>query len=162
MNVTEPTGIRVVPAGPERDAFLELFWLADDSEAQVRSYYQEGDLYVLTAEDGTTLGITLAIPEHEGSVELKAVAIAPDRQGQGVGQRMLALVIADLRGKGASRLVVGTGNSSIGQIAFYQKAGFRLWAIERDFFSPSRGYPDGIRENGILLRDMVWFDQDLT
>ena len=27
--------------------------------------------------------------------------------------------------------------------------------------SPERGYPEGIQENGIPLRDMVWMDQDL-
>lgn len=155
------TTIRVIPTGGSRDAFLDLLLLADESEAQVRSYYQEGDLYALLDQDGAVLGISLAIPAHDGATELKSVAIAPERQGQGVGQRMLALVIDDLRARGVTRLVVGTGNSGIGQIAFYQKAGFRLWKIERDFFSPDRGYPDDFRENGIRLRDMVWFDQDL-
>jgi hypothetical protein len=58
------------------------------------------------------------------------------------------------------RAILGTGNSGIGQLAFYQKAGFRLWRIERDFFSAERGYPDGIEENGIPLRDVVWMEQD--
>jgi ribosomal protein S18 acetylase RimI-like enzyme len=117
-------------------------------------------LYALEDDLGETLGVTLAIPNGD-AVELKAVAVRPDRQGQGIGQRMLAAVIEALRTDGARRLVLGTGNSSIGQIAFYQKAGFRLWKIERDFFSPERGYANNIYENGILLRDMVWLDQDL-
>jgi hypothetical protein len=74
----------------------------------------------------------------------------------------LALVLADLRAGGVRRAIVGTGNSGIGQLAFYQKAGFRLWRIERDFFSPARGYPEGIEENGIPLRDMVWLDMELN
>jgi hypothetical protein len=53
------------------------------------------------------------------------------------------------------------GVQNIGQLAFYQKAGFRLWRIERDFFSPERGYPEGIEENGIPLRDMVWMEREL-
>jgi hypothetical protein len=36
-----------------------------------------------------------------------------------------------------------------------------LRTVERDFFTPERGYPEGIEENGITLRDMVWMDQDL-
>ena len=47
------------------------------------------------------------------------------------------------------------------RLAFYQKVGFRLWRIERDVFSPERGYPEGIEENGIPLRDMVWLERDL-
>lgn len=149
-----------IPIGSERDQFLSLLLLADESEEQVRSYYQNGDLYALRSDAGQTLGITLVLRDKYG-VELKAVAVAPDLHGRGVGQRMLARVLVDLRARGETRAIVGTGNSGIGQIAFYQKAGFRLWKIERDFFSPARGYPDDMEENGIRLRDMVWFDQDL-
>ena len=140
---------------------MSLLLLADESEEQVRSYYQSGDLYALRSDAGATLGMTLVLPDEHDAVELKAVAVAPDLHGKGVGRRMLALVIDDLRERGIPRAIVGTGNSGIGQIAFYQKAGFRLWKIERDFFTPARGYPEDIEENGIRLRDMVWFDQDL-
>jgi hypothetical protein len=74
---------------------------------------------------------------------------------------MLAAVLAHLKARGVKRVVVGTGNCGIGALAYYQKAGFRLWKIERDFFSPARGYPAGLEENGIPLRDMVWMDQEL-
>ena len=58
--------------------------------------------------------------------------------------------------------MVGTASSGIGQLAYYQKAGFRLARVERDHFSVARGYPSGIEENGIPLRDMVWLDLDLA
>ena len=154
--------VRVVPVGPERDAYRALLLLADESEPQVRSYDQRGDLYVLDDETGEPLGLVLVLPEGEGEVELKAVAVTPERHGQGIGKRLLALVLADLRARGVRRAIVGTGNAGIGQLAFYQKAGFRLWRIERDFFSPERGYPVGIEENGIPLWDMVWMDQELA
>lgn len=151
----------LIPPGPERDAFMPLLLLADDSETQVRSYYQHGDLFALRGPDGTALGMTLAIPEPDGSVELKAVAVDPALHGRGVGQRMLAAVLAELRQRGVRRVIVGTGTSGIGQLAFYQKAGFRFWKVERDFFTPARGYPEGLEENGIPLRDMIWMDQEL-
>jgi GNAT superfamily N-acetyltransferase len=156
-----PERLEHVAAGPARDEFMPLLSLADDSETQVRSYYQRGTLFVLRGADGVALGITLAIPESEDDVELKAVAVVPELQGRGVGQRMLALVLAELRAVGVRRVTVGTGSSGIGQLAFYQKTGFRLWKIERDFFSRERGYTQGIEENGIPLRDMVWMDQEL-
>jgi ribosomal protein S18 acetylase RimI-like enzyme len=140
---------------------MPLLLLADDSETQVRSYYQKGSLFVLRAIDGSVIGMTLVIPERDADVELKAVAVAPELHGRGVGRRMLALVLAELRSAGVRRVIVGTASCGIGQLAFYQKAGFRLWKIERDFFSVERGYREGIQENGIPLRDMVWMDQDL-
>ena len=158
----EEMSLRIVPPGPARDRFLPLLLLADDSEAQVRAYYQTGDLFALAEADGTVLGMVLVVPAGPGEVELKSVAVDPKRHGRGIGRRMLALVLAELAAGGVRRVVVGTANSSIGQLAFYQKAGFRLWRIERDFFSPARGYPAGLEENGIPLRDMVWLEQTLV
>jgi len=150
-----------IAAGPERVEFMPLLLLADDSEAQVHSYYQQGDLFVLRGGDGIVMGLTLAIPHPGGEVELKSVAVAPALHGRGIGQRMMTLVLAELRAAGVRRVTVGTSSSGIGQLAFYQKAGFRVYRIERDFFSTERGYPEGARENRIPLRDMIWMDVDL-
>ncbi len=147
--------------GRERDAYLPLLSLADDSESAVNGYYQKGDLYALDDAASRPLAMTLAIREPDGSVELKAVAVDEELHGQGVGKRMLAAVLTDLKEGGVERVIVGTASCSIDVLAFYQKVGFRLWRIERDFFSTARGYPDGLQENGIPLRDMVWMDQDL-
>ena len=161
--VAAGTGERLqrIGAGHERDELMPLLLLADDSVTQVRSYYQQGDLFVLRGDDNFALGMTLVIPKPDGGVELKAVAVAPELHGRGVGQRMVALVLDELRAAGVRHVTVGTSSSSIGQLGFYQKAGFRLLKIERDFFCSERGYPEGITENGIPLRDMVWMDQEL-
>lgn len=150
-----------VPPGAARDDYLPLLLLADDSDQEVRAYYQGGDLYAFVDDSGAKLGMTLVLPEGEGAVELKAVAVAADRHGQGIGQRMLAAVLAELKANGVRHVTVGTGTCGIGQLAFYQKAGFRFARVERDFFSPARGYPEGLEENGIPLRDMIWMDQEL-
>jgi len=52
-------------------------------------------------------------------------------------------------------------STSIGALAFYQRCGFRPWRIERDYFTPVRGYAEGLEENGIPVRDMVWLDRDI-
>lgn len=151
--------LSLVNPGEERERYLPLLLLADESEAQVRSYVEEGDLYVMPDEAGAPCGVVLVLHEENATAELKAVAVAPEHQGRGVGKQLLTLVLAALGAIGVRRVVVGTGNSSIGQLAFYQKAGFRLWRIERDVFTPERGYPADLVENGIRLRDMVWLDQ---
>ena len=69
-------------------------------------------------------------------------------------------MLADLWQRGMRRVVVGTSTSNIGALAFYQRLGFRMWRVERDFFSAQRGYPVGLEENGIPVRDMLWLDQD--
>jgi ribosomal protein S18 acetylase RimI-like enzyme len=161
-DLTSNTTLRLVPAGSERDAYLSLFHLADDSADQVLSYYQTGTLFALEGPDGRPVGIVLAIGETDETVELKAVAIDESLHGQGLGTYMLLAVLDQLRARGVRRVVVGTSSSSVGQLAYYQKAGFRLARIERDFFTSERGYPDGLVENGIPVRDMVWMDQQLA
>jgi ribosomal protein S18 acetylase RimI-like enzyme len=154
--------LRVVPVGSEREAYLPLFRLADDSVEQVAGYYQSGTLFALDAPDGMPIGIVLALDELGDAVELKAVAVDESLHGQGVGTRMLLSALRQLQARGVRRVVVGTSSAGIGQLAYYQKAGFRLASIERDFFTAARGYADDLQENGIPVRDMVWMDLELA
>lgn len=87
------------------------------------------------------------------------IAIAEAYQGQGIGKQVLVEVIAIAKNRGAKTLEVGTGNSSLDQLAFYQKAGFRVIGVERDFFV--RNYPEEIIENGIRCQDMIRLAVDL-
>ena len=147
-------------AAGELEAYLPLLLLADESLEQVRSYMDRGELHAFIGRDARAVGVVLTIAVDEG-VELKAVAVDPSQQNRGIGQRMLAAVLEELRRRGVRRAIVGTANAGIGQLAYYQKAGFRLSHIERDFFSPARGYPAVMEDNGIRLRDMVWMDLEL-
>jgi len=151
-----------IAAGAGRERFLPLLLLADESLEQVRSYMNLGELYAFLDRDAAPVGIVLTIAAEENSVELKAVAVDALRQNLGIGRRMLVAVLDELRRRGVHRAIVGTANAGIGQLAYYQKAGFRLLRIERDFFSPARGYPAVMEDNGIRLRDMVWMDLELS
>ena len=160
--MTSLSPMRIVAPGPERDRYVPLFYLADDSTAEIQSSYQLGDLYALDDAAGNPAAIVLAMPLDKERIELKTVAVTPPLQRQGVGRRLLAAVLEDLRRRGTRRVVVGTSTSNTEALAFYQRAGFRMWKVERDFFSPARGYPIGLEEDGIPVRDMLWLDQDLS
>jgi ribosomal protein S18 acetylase RimI-like enzyme len=58
---------------------------------------------------------------------------------------------------GGRSLLVGTANSSLDNIAFYQKCGFRMYEIRRDYFAYIQ---PPVLEYGILLRDMLVFRYD--
>ena len=64
----------------------------------------------------------------ELAVEIKNIAVREDRQGQGLGKKLLQEAIRVAKNKGYERIEIGTGNSSIGQLALYQKCGFRIAA----------------------------------
>ena len=63
------------------------------------------------------------------------------------------------KSKGFKTIEVGTGNSSIEQLALYQKCGFRITGVDLDFFI--RHYSEEIYENGIQCRDMIRLSKDL-
>lgn len=163
MNAPDNLVVSRVPDGVSREPYVPLLLLADEPEP-LRGYLDDGDLYVLQDSTGATLGVTLVLPWHDEATtaELKAVAVDASTHNRGLGQRMLRGVLDDLRTRGKTRVMVGTSNAGIGQIAFYQKAGFRILCIERDYFTPEKGYDPDERENGLPHRDFVWFDQDLT
>jgi ribosomal protein S18 acetylase RimI-like enzyme len=157
----EAASLEVVPAGPGRDEVIDLLLLADESPAQVAGYLHEGDLFVLRDGAGAAVALTLVRYPDGTTAELKAVAVRPERQGHGVGKGMLTQVLERLRAAGRRRVLVATGASSLGPLALYQKLGFRPFRIERDVFTPERGYPAAIVENGIRLLDVIWLDLDL-
>jgi GNAT superfamily N-acetyltransferase len=91
--------------------------------------------------------------------EIIELAVAPQMHGQGYGRRMIHAIIELARQRGKQQLIVGTANSSIGNLAFYQKCGFRMESVRRDYFWY---YGEPVYENGIRIRDMLVFRYDLN
>jgi ribosomal protein S18 acetylase RimI-like enzyme len=150
-----------VPPGAARDAWVPVLELADEPEP-LRAYLQDGELYGVTAADGAPRAAILVIDQEPGVAELRAVAVAEREQGRGLGSRLVAAVLDALAERGVERVIVGTASSGVRQLAFYQRCGFRLSHVERDYFSEERGYPPGLVEHGIPVRDMVWMDRSVS
>lgn len=140
-----------------REAFLPQLLLADESEVAVRKYLDKGTLYKINCGE-LLVGVALVIPQSDTTIELKNIAIETKYQGKGIGKEILRQLTEKCRKEGYQVVLVGTANSSIDNIAFYQKAGFRMEAIEKDFFSH---YPEPIYENGIRALDMIFFTKQL-
>ncbi|WP_313150361.1 GNAT family N-acetyltransferase [Lysinibacillus capsici] len=140
-----------------REAFLPQLLLADESEVAVRKYLDKGTLYKINCGE-LLVGVALVIPQTDTTIELKNIAIVPKYQGKGIGKEILRQLTEECQKNGYQTVLVGTANSSIDNIAFYQKAGFRMEAIEKDFFSH---YPEPIYENGIRALDMIFFTKQL-
>ncbi len=140
-----------------REAFLPQLLLADESEVAVRKYLDKGTLYKINCGE-LLVGVALVIPQTNTTIELKNIAIVPKYQGKGIGKEILRQLTEECQKDGYQTVLVGTANSSIDNIAFYQKAGFRMEAIEKDFFSH---YPEPIYENGIRALDMIFFSKQL-
>lgn len=145
-----------VPTGAAREKLLDLLLLADEDEATVRGYLDKGRMYEIN-DVRKRVGV-IQIVEQDGYSEIKNIAVLPEFQGKGIGKKALRFIEKISYDEGAQLMKVGTANSSIKNIAFYQKAGYRLDSITHNFFT---NYKEPIFENGIQAIDMLYFSKEL-
>ena len=135
------------------NAPMELLLNADPSLEIVNAYLQKGTTVIAVDDKGKHAGVYVLVETTPKTVEIMNISVAEERQGQGIGRRLIHHAISHARERGYEILRIGTGNSSIGQLALYQKCGFRIVGIDFDFYI--RHYPEPIFENGIQCRDMM-------
>ena len=114
---------------------------------------------VYRMDDDEQIAGAAAVRWNNEPAEIMELAVAPERQGQGLGKHLVAFLLDEGSRRGKHRLLVGTANSSISNIAFYQKCGLRMDHVRRDYF---RYYRHPVYENGIRIRDMLVFSCDLA
>lgn len=137
---------------------MHLLLLADPSPKIVKDYISRGECFI--AEDGNhIIGIYVLLPTRPETVELVNVAVEEVHQGKGVGKRLVLDAVKTAKNNGYKTIEIGTGNSGIGQLALYQKCGFRITGVDFDFFT--KHYAEEIIENGILCRDMIRLSQTI-
>lgn len=144
--------------GKDEPLPMELLLEADPSVKLVRSYCAESRVYAVETADGI-MGVLVLFPLDAANVEIKNIAFAEHVRGKGLGKKLIAHALAEARRLGFRKVLIGTGNSSLGQLALYQKCGFRMVSIDRGFFL--RNYPEAIVENGIRCEDMVRLEYEL-
>lgn len=137
---------------------MNLLLLADPDEHRIRTYIHSGSVFKLLEEE-QVMGICVLVPRSADTAEIVNIAVAEEAQGRGFGTRVLRHTIDAARWAGYVRLKVGTGNSSLNQLAFYQKNGFRIVGVLRDYFV--KNYDQPIVENGIPCKDMLLLEMDL-
>ena len=134
------------------DQHMALLLLADPSEQLVQDYLARGFCFAL-GECNQLVGVLVLVFTRPKTLEIMNIAVAPEFQGKGYGRRLLQFAIQFAQEQGVFDLEIGTGNCGFSQLALYQKCGFRMTSIDRDFFI--RHYSEKIFENGIQCTDMV-------
>lgn len=152
-------GVKIIEANDySAPSLFNLFLLADPSREMIEQYVREGHTFVGMHEDRVIAAIVLLFTAAD-VVEIKNVAVLPEHRGRGVGSSLIRFAIEWAQKNGSRSIVIGTGNSSLTQLSLYQKLGFRMDHIIKDFFTDN--YAEPIVENGLLCRDMVVLKRDL-
>lgn len=144
--------MNIRPTQPRETLPASLLLLADPDWSQVENYLDKSS-WTVAEEQGRIVGVCGLMPLDTASAEIVNLAVDPDRQGKGIGKRLIASALEQAQSRGCEKVIVRTGNSSLNQLGLYQKCGFRMVRIERDYFV--NNYPEPIFENGIPCRDQI-------
>jgi len=129
---------------------MALLLMADPNKHAISAYLPNAA--ILVAKNQTTLAGVAVLTHEHSTFELKNIAVKETHQGKGIAKTLISHTKHLAKQMGATLIEVGTGNSSLDQLALYQKCGFRLHRIKPDYFS---SYPTPIYEKGIRCRDLV-------
>ncbi|KUG12958.1 GNAT family N-acetyltransferase [Elizabethkingia sp. HvH-WGS333] len=150
--------IAIHPYTPGTPIPYDLLLLADPSRELIDLYIASGQLY-LAKDNNEIIGCYVLFPWDSETTEIKNIAVHEKFQNQGIGGQLLKDAILKAKNKFYKKLVIGTGNSSTGQLYLYQKYGFRITDIKKNFFKDN--YPEPIWENGIECTDMILLTMEL-
>ncbi len=154
MNVV----IRQIP-NTETAFLLPILSDAEEGEERVRAALLDSTCTAYASyEDGQAVGASVVRWEEDSPSEIVYIAIVPHLRGRGYGKQIIHALQEELRRRKGHSLLVGTANASLENIAFYQKCGFRMFEIRRDYFAYIQ---PPISENGILLQDMLVLRYDI-
>lgn len=150
--------IMIIPTGQMTPQHLKLYLNADPDEKLVRQYLPRCSPFELRVDD-ELVGVILLTPQDKQTVEIKNLSIDPQFQHHGYGMALVKFAKRYARLHSATSLVVGTGSTSVEPLLLYQKCGFRVVDVDRDFFI--RNYRLPLYEHGIQLKDMIKLSCDI-
>ncbi len=131
---------------------FELLLLADPSKKLIDEYLKTSKIFVVEKNEKVIGTVVLQIIS-EILCEIKNVAVLPEFQGQGIGKYLIENITLVARQSNFRTIQIGTANSSIGQLYLYQKLGFELSEIRKNFFIEH--YNELITENGIQAKHLL-------
>ncbi|MHC5248284.1 GNAT family N-acetyltransferase [Enterococcus sp. LJL90] len=131
---------------------------ADPAKELVAAYVNRSRVFGME-EAGKVVGIMVLLPTRPDTLEIVNIATDADYRGQGIATKLIQFALHYASNAKYHRVEIGTGSTGFEQLYLYQKCGFRMVAIEQDFFV--KHYPEPIIENNLVLKDMVRLAIDL-
>ena len=139
---------------------------ADPNVALVKSYLTRSRVLVAFETEAMAKGKSqlpetakevigsLVFEKQAANWEILNVAVAPQRQGQGIGGKLMDACLANIDAEADNLpIIVKTGDLTSPALSLYQKKGFDQIALVKDYFV--QHYPEPIFEDGQQLRNQV-------
>lgn len=139
---------------------LDILLIADPEEAAINAYRERCIGFAVYMQGALVGALLVEVDANKRSAELFNIAIYDEFQGKGFGGVLLSETLALLSQKGINTVELGTGTFGY-QLSFYQKHGFRVDSVVKNFFLDN--YDEPIFEHGIQHKDMlrlIWRSKD--
>lgn len=131
---------------------MALLELADPEPIYITQALQKGQLMAYLHKL-QVVGALVWLKRSPDVCEITHLAVSPQMENQHIATRLLEAAIKDVQAQGCHTVQIKTGSTSIKQLYLYQKIGFRMTAIARDYFTLH--YAEPIYENGLRLYDQI-------
>ncbi|EJL74211.1 GNAT family N-acetyltransferase [Chryseobacterium populi] len=137
---------------PAKGIPYELLLLADETLEAINQYIFSSDIYTLN-NGIQDIAVMALHKNNETELELKNIAVIDSFRNNGIGSILIDKAKEIARLNCYLALLVGTSDTGIQQIRFYEKNGFVKKEVRKDFFIKNYLFP--IYENGMQMRDMI-------
>ena len=139
---------------------FDLLLLADQEEDAIRKYIYDAAIYTLyCGEQLDPIAIVALLRVSESEIEIKNIGVLESFRNMGIGSLLLDRVKEIAHKENYREIIVGTADSGIDQIRFYERTGFVKYAIKKYYFIDN--YTQPIFDDGVLLKDMVMLKMSL-
>ena len=125
---------------------------ADPSMEVISTYLDLSEIYVALLED-KIIGTFVLYPVDDDTLEIKNIAVDEGLQRRGIGKLLLNKAEQISVSKGAKKIDIATSNASFEALSLYQKAGFDMHSLKKNFIIEN--YPEPLFDNGIQCRHMI-------
>lgn len=131
---------------------------ADPSKGMVEIYLEQSDILEVR-EQKELIGILVLKSNDIQTSEIMNLSVREDCRQKGIGRKLIEQALAFGRTKNDRKIMIATGTTSLSALLLYQKCGFRVEAVERDYFI--QHYAEILIENGVVLRDRLILSQEI-
>lgn len=129
-----------------------LLLLADPEQESIDQYIKRAMVFGGFIKE-ELVGCYALDSSVQDKAEIKNIAVDAKHQNQGIGKSLLLHAIQTAKSLGKKQLTIATADSSTMQLQLYQKIGFQILEVQKDYF-PNH-YKNPIFENGIQCRDRI-------
>lgn len=144
--------LHIRPIAKDEPVPYDLLLDADPAKEIVDKYLPASAIYVALLDEAI-VGVYVLYPVDERSIEVKNIAVAERYQRMGIGVLMLSDAQQRSKVMGYSSLIICTGNISFVPLYIYQKQGFDITGIKRNYIVDN--YPEPLYEHGIRVRHLI-------